>query len=179
MRSLLELLGLSGSKREGNARASQSEALKTLARHIDTLPAEKAIYVAAIAYLLARVAHADLDVDADEKEKIASTLVASGGLSRHEAELVAKLAEEQTTLLGGTEDYLVGREINRLADRKQKIALLKNLFAVAAASGGISSVESKELRQIASELKLEREDYVQLRVTFKNALAARSDKNNP
>jgi hypothetical protein len=55
---------------------------------------------------------------------------------------------------------------------------MRGLFAVAAASGGISSLEARELRQIAAELRLEREEYVKLRVEFGKDLAVRSTEHD-
>jgi len=55
--------------------------------------------------------------------------------------LVVQIAKTQATLFGGTENFLVTQEFNRMATVEQKLSLLQCLFAVAAADKVISSVE--------------------------------------
>jgi uncharacterized tellurite resistance protein B-like protein len=177
MKRLLELLGLGESKTTAHSDAIQSESIRQMVGELDELPEDEAGYVAAFAYLLARVANVDLEIDEAEKKRIEQVLVRYG-LSPKKSAMVSKMAQSKAEVFGGTEDYLVTREINRLADRATKIDLMRGLFAVAAASGGISSLEARELRQIAAELRLEREEYVKLRVEFGKDLAVRSTEHD-
>jgi uncharacterized tellurite resistance protein B-like protein len=74
-------------------------------------------------------------------------------------------------LLGGTENFLVTREFDRIATREQKLALVDCLFAVAAAEDGISTVEDNEIRQIVEELHLDHPDFIAVRSKWKDHLA--------
>ena len=56
---------------------------------------------------------------------------------------------------GGTEDYLVTREFEKVASSEEKLELLDCLFAIGAADDSILTVEDNEIRRVASELKLE------------------------
>ena len=67
------LLGLSGSRDE----REEPESVRLIARELDGLPDERARFLAAYAYLLARVAHADMSVDAST-EALKTTLSERG-----------------------------------------------------------------------------------------------------
>ena len=81
------------------------------------------------------------------------------------------MAKSQNLLFGGTENYLVTRELNRIASREQKLALLDCLFAVSAADESISTVEDNVIRQIAAELRLEHREFIEVRSRFRDHLA--------
>jgi uncharacterized tellurite resistance protein B-like protein len=81
------------------------------------------------------------------------------------------MAKTQSLLLGGTENYVVTREFNRMASREEKLALLECLFAVSAADTSVSTIESNVIRQIAEELKLEHREYAEVRSKFRDHLA--------
>jgi uncharacterized tellurite resistance protein B-like protein len=85
--------------------------------------------------------------------------------------LVVQIAKSQATLFGGTENFLVTREFNKMASREQKLALLECLFAVSAADESISNVEDREVRQIANELQLTHQDFINARLMYKEHLA--------
>ena len=84
-------------------------------------------------------------------------------LPEDHAVLVVQIAKSQARLFGGTENFLVTREFNELADREQKEELLDCLFAVSAADDSISSVEEAQIRQIASELGFTHRQFVDAR----------------
>ena len=94
-----------------------------------------------------------------------------GGLSEEQAILVVQMAKNQNLLFGGTENYLVTRELNRIASREQKKAILDCLFAVSASDDSITSVEGNVIRQITDQLKLEHKDYVESRSKYREFLA--------
>jgi uncharacterized tellurite resistance protein B-like protein len=94
-----------------------------------------------------------------------------GGLTPEQAILVVQMAKTQSILFGGTENYLVTREFNRLATREQKLGLLRCLFAVSAAEDDISVVEDNEVRRIATELRLSHSDFTEARSLFRDHLS--------
>ena len=78
---------------------------------LEALPIEQRRFVAGFAYVLARVAHADLDVsDAELGYMEAGHRRASGGLSEAQAVLVVEMARNMNELYGATDDYVVTRE---------------------------------------------------------------------
>ena len=85
--------------------------------------------------------------------------------------IVVQMAKTQSLLLGGTENYVVTREFNRMASREEKLSLLECLFAVSAADASVSTIESNVIRQIAEELKLEHREYADVRSKFRDDLA--------
>lgn len=148
--SILELLGF----RSGPGAPEPPDAVREIAERLGHLPPERARYVAAFAVVLSRVAHADLEIDRRERDKIAEILVDLGHLGAEEAATAAEIATAQSHAAGGTEHYLATRELSETATREQKEDLLDCLFAVSAADGAISTKEENQVRQIASELGL-------------------------
>ena len=92
-------------------------------------------------------------------------------LPRPQAALVVEIASHQNELFGGTENFLVAREFNKIATRQQKLRLLECLFAVAAADGTVSTVEDDEIRRISNELCLTHADFIGVRSGFREHLA--------
>ena len=168
--SILRFLGL---QNEGVTSAStpETETIRKIARELDQLDPEQARYLAAFAAILSRVARADLQVSEEETRKMEQIVAEDGGLPERQAVLVVQIAKSQSLLLGGTENYLVAREFNKLATREQKRALLRCLFDVSAADDSISTVEDNVIRQIADELKLEHRDFIAVRSAFREHLA--------
>src|SRR5262249_20308147 len=132
---------------------------------------QHARYLAAFAYVLARVARADLEVSSAERLRIAELLHEHSGLDAQRAGLVAELASALQVERGGTENYVVTRCFRELSSREQRIALLHALFAVAAADQSISERESGEIQQIGTELGFTREEIAALRSRFRAQLA--------
>ena len=150
--------------------ASTSSVVKII-ESIDHLPIESARYVAAFAYVLSRVAGADLEISEEETRAMERIVADHGHLPEQQAVLVVRMAKSHNLLFGGTENFLVTRELGRIATRDQKIAILECLFAVSAADNSISTVEDNTISQIAAELLLERTDVVAARRLFREHLA--------
>jgi uncharacterized tellurite resistance protein B-like protein len=93
------------------------------------------------------------------------------GLPESEAMIVIQMAKTRAQLFGGTENFLVTREFDRLATREQKIELLDCLFAVAAAEGHVSVAEDNEIKQVSQELHLDHPDFIAVRMRWKDQLS--------
>jgi uncharacterized tellurite resistance protein B-like protein len=176
--SLLRFLGL-GSKGGREARAGETETVRRIAARLERLDPATAKYLAAFAYVLARVAHADLRIDASENEEMLRTVRALADLSGEEAALAVEIAKSQARLLGGTENYVVTREFGRIATAEQRASLLQCLYAIAAADGSISSLESAEIDAIADELGFSRPETLALRSAWRDKLAVLRDLPKP
>ncbi|MGE0394618.1 MAG: TerB family tellurite resistance protein [Vicinamibacterales bacterium] len=159
MPSLRSWLGLE--RREPQEVAPLRDTLDAL----DHMEPERAKFLAAFAYILGRVAHADRDVSAEEVAAMEAAVRAEGGLSQDQAMVVVQLARTNNLLFGGTADFLVAREFGALATYEQKLALMRCLFAVAASDTRISVAEEGEIHRIANELRVQRGDLVALRIS--------------
>jgi uncharacterized tellurite resistance protein B-like protein len=148
-------------------RASTPGSVREIADAIDRLPPERARHLAAFAYILGRVAHADLEVSAEETRSMEHILRTLAGLSEDEAILIVRIAKSQHELFGATESYVVTREFSRAASYEEKSALLECLFAVSSADGEVSGIEETEIRRIAGELDLSHADFIGARALFR------------
>ena len=170
--SILKFLGLSDAKAgAGPSGGAETETVRRIVDSLDRLEPEQARYVAAFAYNLSRVAHADSRVSRDETLEMERIVRGLGGMPEEQAILVVQMAKTQSLLFGGTENYLVTREFNRIATREQKLGLLECLFAVSAADRSISTIEDNEVRKISRELQLEHADFIAARSVFREHLA--------
>jgi uncharacterized tellurite resistance protein B-like protein len=140
-------------------------------QQLDNLEPERARYIAAFAYILSRVARADMSISDVETREMENQVTRLSGLPPEQALLVVQIAKTQATLFGGTENFLVTQEFNRIATLDQKLALLECLFAVAAADKVISSIEDREIRLINDELQLTHDQYISTRYNFREFLA--------
>lgn len=166
MSILQRLLGSASPSEERQRPASEVEAVRRIARELEAMEPERARYVAAFAYLLSRVANADLSVSGEETLKMERIVQTLGHLPADQSALVVEIAKAQNRLFGGTENFLVTRELRDLATREQCLELLDCLFAVSAADESISGAEETQIRQIASELGFTHAELVQARSAY-------------
>lgn len=135
------------------AAEAETATVRRIVGQLEALPPAQAAYVAGFAYILSRVANADLEVTPAETAEMERLVAGLAGLSEAQAVLVVEIAKTQARLEGATEDYLVTRHWNELATPEQRESLLHCLFAVATAAGGtISAQENAEIRQVSDEL---------------------------
>lgn len=169
--NIWEFLGLKKTGQPGAAASAETDTVRKIVEKLDALEPDRAQYIAAFAYILSRVAHADLHISEEETRAMERIVVERGGLEEAQAVLVVQMAKTQSKLFGGTENFLVTREFERLATPEQKLALLDCLFAVSSADQSISTTEEVEIKQIASELKLSHDDYIAARLRYREFLA--------
>ncbi len=167
--SLLRFLGLEGASSRRDER--ESETVHRIASQLERLDPEQARYLATFAYVLARIANADLAIDESETQEMERAVTAIAGLSAAEAALVVKIAQSQARNLGGTQDYVVTRQFRQISTRDQRIELLQCLYAVAAADGTIRSEESAVIVEIAEELGFTRAEAISLRAQYRDKLS--------
>ena len=153
------------------APAADTATVRRIVSQLEALPPERARYLAAASYVLARVANADLVMSPEETTFMERTLVEESGIGEAEAILVVEAAKQQARLFGSTEDYLVTREFKRISDPDQRLRLLRACFLAAAADSSISSAESATLNEIASELDIEAPELAALRSEFGDRLS--------
>ena len=149
----------------------ETETVRRIVQQLNNLEPERARYIAAFAYILSRVARADMNISVVETMEMEKQVIRLSQLPAEQAVLVVQIAKTQATLFGGTENFLVTQEFNRIATNEQKLALLECLFAVAAADKVISSIEDREIRLINDELQLTHDQYISMRYNFREYLA--------
>jgi uncharacterized tellurite resistance protein B-like protein len=164
MKSLRAWLGID--RQTEKEHAPLRETLEAL----DHLDPDRARHLAAFAYLLGRVAHADQHVSREETEIMETHVMEEGQLTREQAMLVVQLAKTSNLLFGGTANFLVARDFADAASYEQKLALMRCLFAVSATEDSISLSEESEIHRLARELKIQHEDLVELRIAYRRHL---------
>lgn len=168
--SLWKLFGIESQDAAPPVSSSQADTVTKITAALDELPIEQARFLACYAYILSRVAHADQYVSEEETQVMESLIVSEGQLPKKMAVLIVQMAKTQNVLFGGIENYVVTRELNKIANRKQKMSLLHCLYAVSAANQSISNIEDSEIRQVTRELKLRHQDFISARLHFKKYL---------
>lgn len=166
--SLFRFLGLS--KADADAQR-EPESLRELTDRLSAMAPEDARFVAAFAYLLARVAGADLETAGDEREVIARRLETVAGLAPERAELLAESAIAAADTHAASDDHLVARAFREMASAEERLLLVRCLYAVAAADSNITTLEDNEVFEIATEIGVARGDVVALRSEWKEHLA--------
>ena len=166
--TILRKLGLDVDVDEGKSDVDALDALENALSHV---PPDEARRVAAFAYLLSRVAHADHEVSDAEREAMARLLVDRAQLAPGQADIVIGIATSKIVHVRGTQDYLVSREVAARATVEEKRALIDGLYAVCAADGLISTIEDNDVRRVASEIDLEHHDVVDIRARYRGSLA--------
>ncbi len=146
--------------------SSDTETVRRITRELDLLDVDEARYLAAFAFVLARVANSDMEISEEENRRMEEVVHEIGGLTEAQAVLVVQIAKSQQLLKGGTENYLVTREFNKASDREQKERLLHCLFEVSSADDSISLVEESEVRKIATELKFDHREFSAIRSQY-------------
>src|SRR5262245_9855624 len=165
MKSILAWLGISD-RDDRQEFAPLRETLEAL----DDLEPDRARYLAAFAYLLGRVAHADQHVSPEETQAMETLVREQGALAQDQAMLVVQLAKTSNLLFGGTANYLVAREFSERATYEQKLGLLRCLFAVSVTDQTISVEEESEIHRIANELRIDPADLRAMRVAHRQHL---------
>jgi uncharacterized tellurite resistance protein B-like protein len=176
--SIFKFLGLAADDRPQRS-VAETETVRKIVDELDHLDPERARFVAAFAYILSRVARADMKISGEETAAMERIVSEHGELPAAQAVIVVQMAKSQNLLFGGTENFQVTKEFNRIASREEKMALLDCLFAVSAADRSITTAESNVIRQIADELRLEHGDYIEVRTRFRDDLAVLKKPGEP
>jgi uncharacterized tellurite resistance protein B-like protein len=150
---------------------TESPTVLQIAQKLDRLPSDRAHYLAGFAYILARVANADLRIEESEVDAMVRATASLADLPEADAKLVVEIAQAGTRELGGRENYLVTREFRRISSREQRLGLIECLYAISASDGSISTRESTEVLTIGEELGLSRNEINSLKAGWKEHLA--------
>jgi len=148
-----------------------TEAVRRIGARLVTLPPDRARFVAAFAYLLARAAHVDLTISDAEATEMTRIISETGGLDPETAALTVGLAGSRVEGYGATDDYLVTREFKAISTPDERLNLVRCCLLVAAADSDIDASESWLVNRIAEELDVPRADLNRVRDDFTDKIA--------
>jgi len=135
-----------------SADLARQQAVRNILRELDRLDPARARYLAALAFVLSRVADADHVICEAEVRRIETILGEEGRLPSEQAMLVAEIAKHRLELADCWVQYRESRDLRPLLDEQRRQRLLRCLYAVAEADGRLAPEEVGEIRQIATEL---------------------------
>jgi uncharacterized tellurite resistance protein B-like protein len=164
--SILDFIKGAASKKP--AAPGDTETVRRIVGELNKLDPARARHLAAFAYVLSRVANADLEISDVETRKIVEIVQRLGKIPEDQAVIVAEIANSQNRLFGGTENYLVTREFKEIASDEERRHLLDCLFAVSAADQAITGDEEGQIWQIASELGFSHREYIDARLVYQD-----------
>lgn len=156
---------------EGATAGTRTEVVQRIAAALAGLPADRARYLAAFAYHLGRIAHADHQLTDAERDAITGIVALESGLPADQVEVVVALVVHESLVFRGTEDYRVSLEFNEVASYAQKLALIRCLFGLSAADENVVVHEDSEIRRIAITLKVADADFIAARAAVREHLA--------
>ncbi len=152
--------------------AGDTATVRRIVAKLEAMPPEQARFIAAAAYTLARAANADMDISDEETQAIEQSLQQDDAIDEATAVLVTEMAKLQALTVGATEDYVVTRELRKLATDVQRRQVLHACFAISAANGTISAEEAAVVNEIARELDIEPAELNAIRDEFHDRLSA-------
>lgn len=155
--SLWKWLGVTSDRPDSDNRLEEIESV------LAGLGVERARHLACFAYILTRPARADHEVTDTEASQMHEIVMRHAGVTDVQAAAIVRVARDAARQSGGTEDFLITREFEGTASREEKLHLLDCLFSIGAADQSILTVEDNEIRRVASELKLDHADYINVR----------------
>jgi uncharacterized tellurite resistance protein B-like protein len=156
---------------KGRTESHTTETVRKISEELDKLDQSQARYIACFAYLLSRVAGADMTVSRKETRRMEEIVAENSGLPLEQAVLVVQIAKTQNLLFGGTENFLVAREFRDMSSLEERLGLLDCLFSVAASHELVSTIEDNEISQIADELRIEHRDFIAIRSRYREYLS--------
>ena len=168
MERIRQLFGMVRGEAPASDTPAQTESVRAILQKLEELPAERARYVAAFAYVLGRAAHADHYLSDVEVQRMKEILMRIGGLSADVAVLAIEVAHHRNEMFGTTDNFVVTREFRDISTVEERRELLDGAFAITAADDSISAVEEAEVRKIAAELGFSDPEYLGLRSKWNN-----------
>ena len=134
---------------------SSAPSVRRAVRDLRALDADTAEYLNALAFVLMRVAEADLTVCDDETRCMEEILVEHAGISADQAVLVVEIARHRCRIADCGTSYGVSKGLRPTIDPRRESLLASFLSAVAGADGEMLPEEKKAISQISAELGLD------------------------
>jgi uncharacterized tellurite resistance protein B-like protein len=154
------------------ASEAETTTVRQIVAQLDSMPADRARFLAGFAYVLGRVAEADFTISDIETREMERIVVEHGHIPEAQAVIVVQIAKTQARLFGPTEDYLVTREFRAGSTDAERLDLLRCCYLIGAVDGGITAEEAGTLAGIAEELDVDAAALSALRAEFAEQLTA-------
>jgi len=122
---------------------------------LNSLDAETADHLNALAFVLMRVARADGSVCDEERFQMEEILIEHADIRAEHAALVAEIACHRAELADCGDSYKISRGLRAGLGREHRRSIVRLLIAVADADGSFLAVEHREVEQIAGELGID------------------------
>lgn len=122
---------------------------------LNSLDAETADHLSALAFVLMRVARADGRVRGVERRRMEEILMAATGIPAEHAVLVTEIACHRAQLADCGCAYSISRGLRSRLDAPQRESIAGLLTAVARADGCFCALERHEIAQIAGEIGID------------------------
>ena len=174
--SFLKYLGLQGDDTSPSSAQREdidTDTMRRIASELDALPEDRASHLAAFAYILGRIAHADSEFSETETRKMQEIVRDLGHLPEAQAVLVVEIAKSQVRLFGGTDNFLVTRRFQRDDDAGSSA---RSSWIASSLCRRLTSRSARSKRgqagQIAKELGLTHDEFVNARLTYREHLEA-------
>lgn len=132
--------------------------------------AETVAIVAACAGLLAAVAYADREFSEAERDHARQVLESVNGIGPTGAAAILRVLETQVVELSTVHINRFTRTLKDLGDRDLRLHVLESLIELCAADDALRSPEVVVLRQTATQLGLEQDDYNRLQEKHKHKI---------
>jgi uncharacterized tellurite resistance protein B-like protein len=150
---------------------AETESVRRIAARLPGLAPDRARFVAAFTYLLARAANSDLSIDDVEAAEMTRQVAELSGLDAADAGFAVELARSRAARFGATEDYLVSREFHGISTLEDRERLLHCCLLVAAADDSVVAEEAWVVNRMAEELDVPRSDLNRIRAEFVDRMA--------
>jgi len=151
---------------------AETATVRQIVAQLDSMPADRARFLAGFAYVLSRVGEADFTISDSETREMERIVAEHGHIPEAQAVIVVQIAKSQARLFGPTEDYLVTREFRSSSTDAERLDLLRCCYLIGAADGGITAEETGTLAGIAEELDIDPASLSALRAEFADQLTA-------
>lgn len=156
-------------KRGANVEATRL--VRVVGSHMPGADADTVRIVAAIAGLLGQIAYADHDFSRDEERVIREQLGRIEGLGAAGADAVCATLREHVGEISAVDAPRHARALRELADRDLRLHVLDLLVETAGADERIVVAETNVLRQTATALGLDQDDYNRAQARHRDKLS--------
>ncbi len=157
MSFITRLLGIN----QGDEVKAAPKAVEVISAAFSEVEPSRGRFLAAFAYLLARVAASDGQICRSEAAEMLKAVSSVGGCSESEASLVLKLAELQAKEHAGTQDYLVTRLLKEESTREERAGVIAAMLQVAACDGAVEFSEEEEVRAVSRQLGFTQAEFLE------------------
>jgi len=137
--------------------ADHAAVIRQALQSLDTLDAATRDHLAALAFILMRVARADGTITADERARMEDILARDVGIPAEHAILITEIARHRTDMADCGCSYGISRQLRTDLDAEERLSILELLAAIADADGRSCTSERREIEQIANEIGIEPE----------------------